>query len=763
MGKYRTTPLQSSKLPRGIPYIIGNEAAERFSFYGMKGILTVFMTQHLMDSAGQPDLMNAEEAKTAYHLFTAAAYFFPIIGSLISDILWGKYKTIIILSLGYCVGHACLALGDTGTGTQVFEPRIWLFIGLIFIACGAGGIKPCVSAHVGDQFGQQNQHLVSKIFSWFYFSINVGAAASTLLTPVLLRDYGPWAAFGLPGVLMAIATFVFWLGRNKFVHIPPGGIKRFSNETLSREGLRAVLNLSPIFLIFIPMFWAIFDQTGSAWVLQAYKMNRHFLGIDWLPSQIQAVNPILILILIPTFIYAVYPAINKVFRITPLRRISIGFFVTVVACCCSVFIEEQITGGDVVKTSSVAAAETLQAVNLLDGDTEGPGWSSASAPSDETSEELVIRLRERTSWKINTIAIDPRTSFDGKELVMMLDHLARELKHREADARKQGLELGLSKYEQLKPRIKTLKKLVRRKAPISDLLQVAQDAIVDVGSDESILELDRYRPQQISLYAADFSANNVPDLLSRLKKEQLDLEASLEEDRGAQKETGESLMSEDARLKTVKRLAELDKWLADEDAYLREHGWMPIGSIRFDRKGGAKQATFLPIRATHVLVRIESNYGAPRVKLGEIEVHTSEPLPDQPLKGAKDVWPNVAAIGFMPIIGWQFLAYILLTAAEVMVSITSLEFAYTQAPKKMKSFVMGIYFLGVSLGNAFTAGVNYFIQNEDGTTKLEGASYYWFFTILIAITAVAFVFYAMRYKGRTFVQGEDAAEEPADA
>ena len=130
-------------------------------------------------------------------------------------------------------------------------------------------------------------------------------------------------------------------------------------------------------------------------------------------------------------------------------------------------------------------------------------------------------------------------------------------------------------------------------------------------------------------------------------------------------------------------------------------------------------------------------------------------MPSDSPSTRSEIWPDVAGMGFMPNIGWQFFAYILLTAAEVMVSITSLEFAYTQAPKKMKSFVMGIYFLGVSLGNLFTSAVNFFIQNEDGSVKLEGAQYYWFFTTLMAIAAAVFVFVAVRYKGRRHVQGED--------
>ena len=150
------------KYPKGIPYIIGNELAERFSYYGMRAILVVFMTQYLM-SHGKPDPMSENEATTWYHLFSMVNYFTPILGAVLSDVLWGKYKTIIILSIVYVLGHLALAID---------ESRIGLTIGLTLIAVGAGGIKPCVSAHVGDQFEEKNKSLLEKIFGYFYFSIN---------------------------------------------------------------------------------------------------------------------------------------------------------------------------------------------------------------------------------------------------------------------------------------------------------------------------------------------------------------------------------------------------------------------------------------------------------------------------------------------------------------------------------------------------------------------------------------------------------------
>ncbi len=343
--RFRSTPDQTlTRMPGGIPYIIGNELAERFSFYGMKGILVIFMTQYLLDAQRQSDVMNAEVAKGWYHLFTGVAYTFPILGAMLADIWWGKYRTILWLSLMYCVGHACLAVMDVapsiGTGM-----RPWLFGGMLFIAMGAGAIKPCVSAHVGDQFGSGNKHLLTQVFNWFYFAINVGAAISIFLTPILLDRVGPWLAFGLPGVLMAVATVIFWMGRHRFIHVPPAGWKDWKAETFSPDGKRALKGLAPLFLIFVPVFWAIFDQTGSAWVLQAENMDRHFLGIHWLSSQTQFVNPILILTGIPLFTYVVYPLVGRFFEPTPLRKIGFGFVLTAMTFAISAWIEQAITAG----------------------------------------------------------------------------------------------------------------------------------------------------------------------------------------------------------------------------------------------------------------------------------------------------------------------------------------------------------------------------------------------------------------------------------
>ena len=336
---YRTTPADLEGMPPGVPHIIGNEAAERFSFYGMKAVLAVFMVHylHLMDGAGGTGMSQAE-ATEKVHLFNGAVYLTPFLGALLADVWWGKYRTIIVLSLVYCAGHAALAaMGLFG------HSEWWLLAGLGLIALGSGGIKPCVSAHVGDQFGTRNAHLLSRIFNWFYFSINLGAFVSMMLTPWLLEWHGPHWAFGVPGVLMAVATLVFWLGRRRFIHVPPAGAG-FVRELCKGGGWRVMLKLLPLYL-FVAVFWALFDQTSSTWIFQSQDMDRRFLGFEWLPSQIQSLNSVFVLTFIPLFAYVLYPLIGRVWKLTPLRKIGLGLFVMAASFGLVALIQQWIDGG----------------------------------------------------------------------------------------------------------------------------------------------------------------------------------------------------------------------------------------------------------------------------------------------------------------------------------------------------------------------------------------------------------------------------------
>ncbi|HVT82080.1 MAG TPA: MFS transporter, partial [Phycisphaerae bacterium] len=362
--EYRRVPELTNKMPKGILFIVANEFAERFSFYGMSAILVVFMTKYMVHRDGSPDHLTRDQADIWFHNFTTFVYFTPILGALIADIFWGKYNTILWISLLYCLGHGTLALGET---------RYHLVIGLTLIGMGAGGIKPCVSANVGDQFGKNNEHLLAKIYNWFYFSINLGAFLAQMMIPVLLDKFGSRVAFAVPGILMAIAAFVFWLGRHKYVHRPPQGWAKV-RENFTGENLKILLRLV-VFFIFAAPFYALYYQASGAWVDQAEKLdlNLYIIPYKLLQSQVQAINAVLILIFIPIFAYGIYPLAEKFVKLTPKRKIGAGMIVVMPAFAIAAYLEKEVSAGNhpsvwwqLLGYTIITAAEILVSVPALE-------------------------------------------------------------------------------------------------------------------------------------------------------------------------------------------------------------------------------------------------------------------------------------------------------------------------------------------------------------------------------------------------------------
>jgi POT family proton-dependent oligopeptide transporter len=349
---------REDKMPRGIPFIVANEFAERFCYYGINAILTVYMTQFLR--------MGDADATTWHSLFKSGAYLFPLVGAIVSDVFWGKFRTIMAFSLVYAAGCSTLAL---------VPGRAGLLVGLFLIAFGTGGIKPCVSANVGDQFTSKNKHLIERAFSYFYLSINAGSSISIYFCPKLLKGPGPVLAFGLPAAMMFVATLVFWMGRKRYTVVPPAG-KAWLRDVLSREGLATTGRVAIIYL-FVAFFWALWDQSnGQTWTLQAESslMDKELaFGFRLLPAQVQVVNGLLILGMVPIFSFGIYPLMGKFFRVTPLRKMGIGFFVIASSFLIVSRIESRIQAGIVVSVwwqilayVVLTASEVLVSITALE-------------------------------------------------------------------------------------------------------------------------------------------------------------------------------------------------------------------------------------------------------------------------------------------------------------------------------------------------------------------------------------------------------------
>jgi POT family proton-dependent oligopeptide transporter len=153
---------------------------------------------------------------------------------------------------------------------------------------------------------------------------------------------GPSVAFGVPALAMAVALLVFWAGRRSYVKVPPN---------LGREGRAAPADVEEpaskgalwrILAVFAPVsvFWALFFQYGSTWTFQAEALRREVLGVELAAAQIQTLNAVFILTLIPVFSLWVYPAVERRVRLTALRKMSAGMFVTVLSFAAAALVEQ---------------------------------------------------------------------------------------------------------------------------------------------------------------------------------------------------------------------------------------------------------------------------------------------------------------------------------------------------------------------------------------------------------------------------------------
>jgi POT family proton-dependent oligopeptide transporter len=355
---------QASRWPRQIKYIIGNEACERFSYYGMTGILAGYISgQLLAGGLGKSD----DYATTVIQLFITVNYFTPLLGAWLSDKLIGRYKTIFWVSLFYCAGHGTLACSD------FFGPQgklACLFTGLTLIAFGSGGIKPCVSAFMGEQFRPDQSHLMQKAYGAFYMAINFGSFFSFLVVPWVKDHHGYSPAFAVPGILMAIATYIFWRGKKLYVIVPTnrelkhaGFFKVFFTALFAKREagqdfwaaararftaneVAAARSVLPILFVFltIPMFWALYNQTNSTWVMQGFKMsNVTILGLKVGAEQMQSLNPVLIMVFIPIFTLWIYPRLGRF--AAPLKRMSYGLFLAALAFVLIALLEKRLEAG----------------------------------------------------------------------------------------------------------------------------------------------------------------------------------------------------------------------------------------------------------------------------------------------------------------------------------------------------------------------------------------------------------------------------------
>ncbi|XP_039755936.1 peptide transporter family 1-like [Pararge aegeria] len=354
--------------PRMVIIIMLAEFCERFSFSGMRAFLTLYLRSKL----GYSD----EGATEIYHVFSTFVYFFPILGGIVADNYLGKFRTILYLMFVYAAGNMLVAV--TAIPQLELPKRLCTIIGLLMITVGTGGIKPCVTAFGGDQFilPQQEKQL-ALYFSILYFNLCIGSLIAKTVSPILRSEVHCFGdkdcyslAFGAPGFVVLMSIVIFVSAKNRYVMKKPEGnmvidfVKCISlgikNTIMKGKGdkqshwldstehkydkkfIRDVKKTLSILMLFtvLPVFWALLDQLGSRWTLQATKMDGRLGFITIKPDQLQVFGPICILIFIPLFTKYLYPCLEKRNILTnPLHKLTLGGVLAGIAFIASALVE----------------------------------------------------------------------------------------------------------------------------------------------------------------------------------------------------------------------------------------------------------------------------------------------------------------------------------------------------------------------------------------------------------------------------------------
>jgi POT family proton-dependent oligopeptide transporter len=562
-----------------------------------------------------------------------------MIGAIIADRWLGKYRTIFWLSLVYCAGHAALAAFESPQlqknllGTVLIDPIQGLYLGLALIAVGSGGIKPCVSANVGDQFGQGNWHLLQKVFNAFYFIINFGSAFATLLIPAIRGDeytlvidgrtYIQYKgsvslAFAVPGILMGLATLFFWMGRKKFVHVPP-----------TQPGKLGLLDVASGTALFMVIGYPIFFHEFTPWwgtLLISYGCLSLFAALFAWRQRLKADDG---------FLAVMFYAVTSWFRRSGGADEHVGESLP----------DSPSRLGETRPRDEARPEEGLESHWFFGRAARHFGREAVEGPI-AVLKIMSVFLMVSVFWAL----FDQHSS----TWIEQAKHMNRTIK------------LGLAGW-----------------LLVGALLGLLVGLAVALSTAKS-----RLLGIQLTLGGGLLGAGT--GILTWVLKPSLTLDAS-------QVPALNPFMVMVLIPYTTFGLYPLLKRIGIEPTPLRRMTW----------------GMFVTAAAFAAVALVQ---------------HAMDARPEGGLH-----------------VGWQLIPYLIITVAEVMVSVTGLEFAYSQAPRRMKSVIMGFWLFNVTLGNLLVV----FLSTFKG---LQPAMFFWTFAGLMALAAALFGLRARFYRYQDYAQ-----------
>lgn len=672
MDAEEAAPMNKLNYPKSVAFIISNEFCERFNYYGMRAILVLYMTRQLSYST--------DEATVLFHVFTGLVYFFPLFGAIVADAWLGRFATILYLSIVYASGSVIISLG--AIPNMPLRADIATMVGLLLIAIGTGGIKPCVSAFGGDQFRIPEQaKQLATFFSLFYMSINAGSLVSMVITPILREDVNCFGdkscyslAFGAPAVLMVLAIIIYVLGKPFYTIKKPSGNMLVSVcrcignalSTRSRErntnprlhwldyavpeyGETLVYDVKCLLKVIVicvplPLFWALYDQQGSSWTFQATRMDSHASTLFSIkPDQMQVIGPFLIIFCVPLFNLVIYPLLAKINIRTPLQKMAIGM----VLCGLSF----AITG--------LVELELERTYPVIPRSGEG---------------QLRIFNGQTCAYKIQTniplhhnISIEPMGIWEEKHLALLANSSMRYTYDATSDSPNCLSDIN-GEFE-----------ISSGKAHSYLISGDGQFVAYDENPDKP----KQGQPLVRILPGMASAARQNAPTFGKVTLTHSDSESKIE---------------------LVPNNTQLNEILSGQ--YVIGVDNETAGTIEL-REGG-----------TYTVLIAQSPNGQYQTKAHAI------------------AQPNTVNIL------WQIPQYFIITAGEIMFSITGLEFSFTQAPSSMKSVMAALWLLTNTFGN-FIVVIIAEIRIFDSPAKN-----FFFYTTLMAVDTLIFIFLAVRYTYR---------------
>jgi proton-dependent oligopeptide transporter, POT family len=311
-AKYKTEAKQLFGHPRGLSFLFATEMWERFSYYGMRALLVLYLTKYLLLPGNAEQVIGLATLKSGleaifgpletqpfasqiYGLYTALVYLTPVFGGLLADRVLGQRRTVVI-------GAALMALGHF---LMAFEHLLLIALSTLIVANGL--FKPNISTQVGGLYAEGDPRR-DRAYSIFYVGINLGAFLAPLVCGTLGEEIGWHYGFGAAGVgmLIGLATYLYGLRE-----LPPDELQKakaahHEHDPLTREEWRAILAL---LVLFIPntLFWATYEQQGNTIALWADAHTDRSIDLLFWRGEIpvtwfQAFNPFMIFAFTPLIV-----------------------------------------------------------------------------------------------------------------------------------------------------------------------------------------------------------------------------------------------------------------------------------------------------------------------------------------------------------------------------------------------------------------------------------------------------------------------------